>query len=217
MQGDEISDRKNALACCKIRGPQLAVPPAGTRVRSPAGNNLVAWYEGSGPRVKASRNPAELVGLHHVYRDPLKPTAPDIPVIWEKVKGPGGPRPDPASTTDTTAIFVAGNLEPRRPRAGLDKWAGVRTDLAPDVVAKLRRERPSFDVTPPDLLPAEAVEAFGLAKAGATLPCRDATDEGLVRQDPAGTGRVIMSQEDVGGYRMQSGGGPRRTPSPACG
>jgi hypothetical protein len=61
------------------------------------------------------------------------------------------------------------------------------------------------------------VEAFGLAKAGATLPCRDATDEGLVRQDRAGTGRVIMSQDDVGGYRMQSGGGRRRTPSPACG
>lgn len=206
VQGDEISYLKNYLACFKIRGPQLAAPPAGARVRSAAVNNLVAFYEGSGTRVKASRHPAEFVVLHNVYRHPLKPTAPDIHVILEKIKGTGGQRPDPASTTDTTAIFVAGNLGPLRPRAGLDEWAGVRTDLAAGVLAKLRRERPPFEVTPLDLLPTEAVEAFVLANAGATLPRRDATDERILRQYRAGTGRVILSQDDVGGYGLQPGG-----------
>lgn len=206
MQGDEIAYLKDNLAWFKIRGPQLTAPPAGTRVRSAAVNNLVVFYEGSGTRGKASGNPAGFVVLHNAYRHPLKPTAPDIHVILEEIKGTAGQRPDPASTTDTTAIFVAGNLGPLRPRAGLGEWAGVRTDLAPDVVAKLRRERPPFDVTPLDLLPAEAVEAFVLANAGGTLPRREATDERIVRQYRAGTGRVIMSQDDVGGSGMQPGG-----------
>ena len=133
----------------------------------------------------------------------------------EKIKGTGGQRPDPASTTDTTAIFVAGNLGPLRPRAGLDEWAGVRTDLAAGVLAKLRRERPPFEVTPLDLLPTEAVEAFVLANAGATLPRRDATDERILRQYRAGTGRVIQSQYDVGGYWLQPCGTRRPIPSHA--
>jgi hypothetical protein len=206
VQGDEIAYLKDNLAWFKIRGPQLTAPPAGTRVRSAADKNLVAFYEGSGTRGKASGNPAGFVVLHNAYRHPLKPTAPDIHVILEELKGTAGQRPDPASTTDTTAIFVAGNLGPLRPRAGLGAWAGVRADLAPDVVAKLRRERPPFDVTPLDLLPAEAIEAFVLANAGGTLPRREDADERIVRQYRAGTGRVIMSQDDVGGSGMQPGG-----------
>ena len=40
VQGDEISYRKNSSTCVKIRGPQLAAPPAGTRVRSAVVNRL---------------------------------------------------------------------------------------------------------------------------------------------------------------------------------
>jgi len=117
VQGDEIAYLKDNLAWFKIRGPQLTAPPAGTRVRSAAVNNLVAFYEGSGTRGKASGNPAGFVVLHNAYRHPLKPTAPDIHVILEELKGTAGQRPDPARTTDTTVIFVAGNLGPLRPRA----------------------------------------------------------------------------------------------------
>ena len=82
----------------------------------------------------------------------------------------------------------------------------MRTDLAPGVLAKLRRERPPFNVTPLDLLPAEAVAVLVLAKGGATLPRRDANDERRLRQDRAGPERVILSQDDVGGYGLQPGG-----------
>ena len=150
-------------------------------------------------------------------RLPARPQA-DGPGYPSHLGGNQGPRrsaPRPARTTDTTAIFEAGNPGPRRPRAGLDETAGVRTDLAPGVLAKLRRERPPFNVTPLDLLPAEAVAVLVLAKGGATLPRRDANDERRLRQDRAGPERVILSQDDVGGYGLQPGGRRRRTPSRA--
>ncbi len=202
---------------CVLQNPRPATRrtarghPGALRRRQPPR----AFHAGAGTRGNATRNPAEFVVWLHVYRHARKPTAQDIQVILEEIKGPGGQRPAPARTTDTTAIFEAENPGPRRPRAGLDETAGVRTDLAPGVLAKLRRERPPFNVTPLDLLPAEAVAVLVLAKGGATLPRRDATDERRLRQDRAGPERVILSQDDVGGYGLQPGGRRRRTPSRA--
>jgi hypothetical protein len=62
---------------------------------------------------------------------------------------------------------------------------------------------PPFTFAPLALLPAAEVEAHVLARAGATLPRRDAIDERLVRQFHAGTGRIIFSQDDVGGYNAR--------------
>ena len=44
------------------------------------------------------------------------------------------------------------------------------------------------------------VEADVLANAGATLPRRDVIDERILRQYRAGSGKVIRSQDEVGGY-----------------
>jgi hypothetical protein len=200
VQGDEVSYLRNYLAHFKIRGPQLAAPPEGSRVRSAAINNLVAFYENSGTRVKASRQPADFVVLGNVYRHPLKPGAPDIDLILEKPKGTPGRRIEAADTAGRTRVFMAGNLGPGRPRPEDDEWRGVRSDLLGPVVERLRVAVAPFEVQPLRLLPAEAVEEHVLRHAGATLPERDVIDRRLVAEHRAGRGRVIRSQDEVGGY-----------------
>ncbi len=55
---------------------------------------------------------------------------------------------------------------------------------------------------PPDLkaMPAAEVEAYVLKNAGARPWDRDTIDERIVRQSKDGTGHVINSEQDVGGY-----------------
>ena len=183
----------------KIRGPQLAAPEGGPRVRSAAVNNLVAFYEGSGTRVKALREPAEYLVRNNVYRHPLRSGAPDIEVLAERIKG-GGRTVQGRETVGKTRIHVAGNLGPGRTDPTQDEWAGVRAKDLDDAVRSLRVDAPPFAVEPLALLPTETLEAYVLAQAGATLPRRDAIDERVLAQYLAGTGKVIFSQDDAGGY-----------------
>jgi len=202
VQGDEVSYLRNYIAHFKIRGPQLAAPPEGARVRSAAVNNLVAFYEGSGTRVKASRQPADFVVVGNVYRHPLKPGAPDIDLILEKPKATPGRRIDAADTAGRTHVFIAGNLGPGRPRPEDDEWRGVRSDLLGPVAERLRVAAAPFEIQPLRVLDASAVEEHVLLHAGATLPARDAIDRRLVAEHRAGRGRVIRSQDEVGGYAV---------------
>jgi hypothetical protein len=202
VQGDEVSYLRNYIAHFKIRGPQLAAPPEGARVRSAAVNNLVAFYEGSGTRVKASRQPADFVVMGNVYRHPLKAGAPDIDLILEKPKGTPGRRIDAADTAGRTHVFIAGNLGPGRPRPEDDEWRGVRSDLLGPVAERLRVAAAPFEIQPLRVLDASAVEEHVLLHAGATLPARDAIDRRLVAEHRAGRGRVIRSQDEVGGYAV---------------
>ena len=171
-------------------------------MRSAAVNNLVAFYENSGTRVKAAKGGSEIVVQNNVYRHPLKPEVPDIHIILEKIKAEGGRRREAAETVGRTQVFLAGNLGPRRPRLDSDEWTGVRSELEPALTRQLRRDTPPFVVAPVALLPTAEVEEYVLANAGATLPRRDAIDERIIRQHRAGTGRVIMSQDDVGGFSL---------------
>ncbi len=202
VEGDEVSYIKNYIAYFKIRGPQLAAPSEGEAVRSAAVNNLVAFYEGSGTRVKASHIAADFIVLNNVYRHSLKARAPDIDLILEKIKANGKRRPDAATTVGHTHVYIAGNLGPQRASADLDDWVGVRVDFSEKVAVQLRVAKPPFTVTPLALLPAVEVEQAVLADAGALLPERDAIDERIVRQYREGTGRIINSQDDVGGYAL---------------
>ncbi len=211
VEGREVSYIKNYLAYFKIRGPQLAAPLEGEAVSSAAVNNLVAFYESSGTRVKASRSTADFVVLNNVYRHPLSAKAPDIHLILEKIKAEKLRRPDAAETVGHTRVHIAGNLGPKRRDAGLDEWAGVQADFTENIVKALRVAQPPFVVAPLVLLAAEEVEAAVLADVGATLPVRDAIDARLVRQFREGTGKVIQSQDDVGGYAVLRGiGGPAK-------
>jgi hypothetical protein len=53
-------------------------------------------------------------------------------------------------------------------------------------------------------LPSSLVQAYVLAKAGARPWNRDAVDKRIVQTVRAGGGRVIDSEDEVGGYRSLS-------------
>jgi hypothetical protein len=200
VEGDEVCYLKNYFAYFKIRGPQLASPSEGESTKTAAVNNLVAFYENSGTRVKASHITADFVVLNNVYRHPLSPGAPDIHLLLEKIKADHRRRSEASTTVGHTHVYIAGNLGPLRPSAGLDEWAGVRADFSADVVKQLRVTQAPFEVQPFKLLATEAVEADVLANAGATLPARDPIDERILRQYREARGTVIKRQAEVGGY-----------------
>lgn len=196
VNGDGISYLKNYFAYFRIRGPQMTGGIPELPTRSAAINNLVAFYEESGTRVKIARERSEYIVQNNRYRHPLKLTAPDIHLLAEK----GAERRTPEKAVRWTRLYVAGNLGPLRPKAGGDDWGSVRANFDPAVAVRFRADQPPFVVEPLVLLPADEVEAHVLAGAGATLPLRDPVDERLVRQYRAGAGKVILSQDDVGGY-----------------
>ena len=203
VEGDEIAYIKNYFAYFKIRGPQLAASQNEQPVKTAAMNNLVAFYENSGTRIKASHSSADFVVRNNLYRFPFKPQAPDIHLILEKIKSQNLKSPAAETTVGHTRIFVGGNLGPLRPCNDMDEWAGVRVDFDRAVAEKLRVVVPSFEVRPLALLPADKVEDYVLQNAGATLPRRDLIDERLVRQYRDGSGKIIQSQDEVGGYSLR--------------
>ena len=198
--GENISYLKNYIACFRIRGPQMSGGKKELPSRTAAINNLVAFYEGSGTRVKAARESSEYVVQNNVYRHPLKPDAPDVHLLVERTEKGTENFITPEDATGRTRVFIAGNLGPMRPRADLDDWASVKHDFPAAAIGRLRVAQPPFRVEPLALLPASEVEDFVLTHAGATLPRRDAIDDRLIRQHRAGRGAIIQSQDDVGGY-----------------
>lgn len=200
VSGDGVSYLKNYFAYFKIRGPQMSGGTAELPARTAAINNLVAFYENSGTRVKAALEPSDYIVRNNVYRHPLKPGAPDIHLLAARAEKGTDNFVSPAAAAGKTRLYVAGNIGPLNPLGERDGWASVRTDFEPAVAARLRVPEPPFAVEPLTLLPASAVEAHVLAHAGATLPRRDAVDARLVRQFRQAEGKVIFSQDDVGGY-----------------
>jgi len=128
-------------------------------------------------------------------------------------------RPGPSSDTkrgvivltDTAAVsyYVAGNVVEGRPALTADnRLVFDRVD------ASGRRLVTLFDdpfETPP-VLTTDAVQALQqvLAGVGATRPRRDAVDSRVVREVEARSGRIIDSQQEVGGWPAYASG-----PAPA--
>lgn len=200
LNGRQVAYIRNYFAYFKIRGPQMSGGTPTLPARNAAVNNLVAFYEGSGTRAKASQSSTEFVILGNRYNYRLKPDAPDIHLLLEKLDGLGGGSPPPKATVGVTKVFVKDNLGPVRTSPTSDEWTGVAIDFDPTVGRMLRVTTPPFVVEPLTLLPVGEVEAHVLANAGATLPRRDSIDERLVRQYRAGQGKLVVSQDDVGGY-----------------
>lgn len=103
---------------------------------------------------------------------------------------------------EATRLYVWDNVVEGAPWKPGDHWA---------VIA--RRERAQrmaepFDVAPVQTDPARAVFDKVLQRVGATLPVRDTVDARIVQQARSGTGRVIDSQKDVGGWPRYRPGTP---------
>jgi pectate lyase len=109
---------------------------------------------------------------------------------------------DKKEPTHGYSIYVKGNIGPHRPKDDGPEDAVVRPVDRKYVVAE-RHEAAAVTTTSA----AEAYERV-LAEAGATLPTRDAVDTRIVREVKTGTGRIIDSPADVGGWPELEAGTP---------
>ena len=106
-------------------------------------------------------------------------------------------------------IFVKDNIGPHRPDPNMDDWAIVGFRWGDEGIAPEQyRSHTKFE-TPPitSTSPIEAHDIV-LAQAGATTLQRDAVDQRIVNDVRNGTGSIIDSPDDVGGYPELAGGTP---------
>lgn len=104
-------------------------------------------------------------------------------------------------------IYVHGNLGPHRPDPNMDEWALVGFGWGEKGVAPVEyRSLDRFET--PFITSVGAAEARGmvLAQAGTTAPQRDAVDRRVVNDVKNGTGSIIDSPDEMGGYPELAGG-----------
>jgi len=118
-------------------------------------------------------------------------------------------KPGP-STRDRKNIFKIGGAETRMFVAD-NKLEGREVDdpwlLIANAKSEHRANKP-FEIAPIETDTPEVAYRRILDEAGATLPRRDAVDLRVVKQVREGTGRVIDSQADVGGWPKYETGKP---------
>lgn len=104
-------------------------------------------------------------------------------------------------------IYVSGNIGPHRLNHDDDEWSVVgygfgAEGTAPTIYQSEQRfETPSITVQP-----GSTTLEHVLANAGATRPIRDPADQRIVEEVKTGTGFIIDSPEEVGGYPALSPG-----------
>lgn len=111
-----------------------------------------------------------------------------------------------SNTQAGTAVYVQGNIGPTRSSDSLPEWSIVSGN-------------PQFQATthavPPSGISTQtAVEAKNriLAEVGATIPSRDPVDQRIIQEVAGGTGKIINSQSEVGGWpALASGTAPQDT------
>lgn len=94
------------------------------------------------------------------------------------------------------AVYVQGNIGPNRPTDSGDEWLLVSNNAGDQVRAD------TFALDPTGITTQSATDAYDLVldHAGAIRPQRDAIDERVIQSVRDGTGQIIDSQDDVGGW-----------------
>ncbi len=95
---------------------------------------------------------------------------------------------------ERTRMYIANNHLVGLPAADADNWKMIAKATAGTRVTA------PFPIAPVATDSAAAAYEKVLAGAGATLPARDAVDARVVAQVRAGTGKIIDSQREVGGW-----------------
>jgi pectate lyase len=106
-------------------------------------------------------------------------------------------------------IYVEGNIGPHRPDPAMPEWAILGFGYGEQEAPEQYRSLAKFKTHP--ITATSAQEAFEevLAGAGATLPERDAVDQRVVSDVRNGTGSIINSPDEVGGYpELHEGSAP---------
>jgi pectate lyase len=130
------------------------------------------------------------------------------------IAGPSSVLPQDAiivhGTEGTPRLYVDGNLSARRPTDDVDQWAVVTQEWHGTTASLSYRASKRFAA--PHVTASSADEALSqvLEQAGATRPQRDAVDRRVVSDVMSGTGAVIDSPSQVGGYPQLARGGPPR-------
>lgn len=111
----------------------------------------------------------------------------------------------PIVLTDTAHVryFLDGNVVEGRPEQMREKAAMFSPGKGQFALVPNAFEAPPVRTTTAEIAYKEV-----LAGAGATLPARDAVDRRIIGEVRAGTGRIIDSQKEVGGWPVYRSGAP---------
>ena len=121
--------------------------------------------------------------------------------------GPNGIRTKPQGLdiygADKRAkVYVRDNVWPGMPAEGRDDWQVIGKPVGPEGRFAPRALRLPEPAGAPAVATEPAVEAYEhvLRYAGCTRPVRDVVDARTIAEVRAGTGRIIDTQEEVGGW-----------------
>lgn len=207
LSANTLSLHHNLLAHFVMRGPQFEandVRKNSTQaIQMEAINNVIFDYERSGSRYTTGieDHPEEAAGatwrfqfINNTYVNPDAKKPEIEPVLKHGV-------------VDRVKVFVSGNVGPHRPKGEGDEWAGVYTDkkepfrkAAAEVQAQLAEQK--LFTSPVAVTTETAAESYArvLAEAGCAIK-RDPMDARILNNVKSRVfGRVVKSQEEVGGW-----------------
>lgn len=103
-------------------------------------------------------------------------------------------------------IYVEGNRGPHHTQNGGDDWSLVSYKFDQRIAPTQYHAAQRFATWPVTVTDADTAFAAVLAQAGATRPKRDAVDARIAAEVKSGTGSMINSPAQVGGYPKLAGG-----------
>jgi pectate lyase len=163
------------------------------RSRSPRGGDVLLDFRnnlvyGWGDRAGYSGNERLLMNYVGNYLRPL-----EYSKLKHQAFSPGGLE---------QKLYVADNYFHDVPQIERDNWLLVRpvNDSTSEQTRQALRAEHAFPTATVTTQAAADAYAAILEKVGASLPARDAVDRRVIDQIRTGTGRLIDSQEDVGGW-----------------
>jgi hypothetical protein len=108
----------------------------------------------------------------------------------------------------TPRLYVEGNRSARRPNNEVDEWAVVTQDWSGTTASANYQAAKRFKTPPVTTWSAEEAHSRVLGEAGATRPQRDEVDLRIVSHVKNGTGAIVDSPSQVGGYPRLNAGSP---------
>ena len=99
------------------------------------------------------------------------------------------------------SLYISGNFMAGMPEVCADNWKGVNASRSLEAATP-------FPAEPVQTQSAEEAFQRVLKNAGATLPKRDSVDARIVADARNGTGKIINSEKEVGGWPLYASGEP---------
>ncbi|GIW40878.1 MAG: hypothetical protein KatS3mg076_1455 [Candidatus Binatia bacterium] len=204
--GGNISSHHNVLVSNNQRNPQIRSP------QNVVANNLVYNYGQRAIELLLMPGDTADVRANVFLPGPSTATWPDstyvkgIYVLYAE-------EPDTGEIgTVPNSIFLEANIGPGREVVQTtsleEEWLAVDHDpeITQDVlVATPFHDGAGITMDPPETLQDLLLDAKG---AGAIVPYRDPVDERVIASIQNGTGQILLSQDEVGGWPEMSGGTP---------